>query len=210
MKTYFAQKQKQEIVKELGKKITRFGEHIEGSGLADKWRRSYRLHYGKHMGEMYQAPGEVQRVGDQGELSAFAVNHYRNLTKHILALTTSQKPSFDPKAKNSDLESLQQARLANNILDAYVVEKRMSRHMVSAAERGLVFSKGFVYMTWEPSLGRPYGDEPVVDDKGQPVVGDDGQPKEKVMYEGDVEIKAKSPFDVIYDPQLQDWSKAKY
>jgi hypothetical protein len=206
---YFASKPTSEFLQELTKKIDSWNRYIERRGYRRKWRKLYESYYGRQLGEGSQNQvSEIQRVGDEGEFTAFAVNHFRNLVKHQLALTCSQKPAFDPRAKNSDLKSLQQARLASNIIDSYVTEKRIGRYLKNSAERALVFNKGYVIMRWEPSAGRPYGVMPVHGEDGLPHIDEKtGQPKEKVLYEGDVEVESLSAWDVMYDIHLTDWSK---
>lgn len=200
MKPYFATLPQDELVQELSERISTWNRYILKQGLAQKWRRSYDMYYGKHQGEEGAVgTSNIGKAGDNGELTTVSVNHFRNLIKHVLAITTDQKPAFDPRAINTDLESLQQAELSKNILDAYLVQKRMGRDMKAAAERAIALSKGYVYMRWDPALGKQFGVQPVQGEDGQPVMGDDGQPKMKVMYEGDAAIDAASPWDVVYD-----------
>lgn len=207
MKQYFATLPTDELVREAYDKIKKFYEYADRSGLRKKCEKAVDLYYGRHgQGDT----GEIVAVGDDGEIMSLSVNEFRNLIRHTLALTTAQKPSYDPRAKNSDLKSLQQARLASNILDAYLVEKRMGRHMASAAERSLVAAKGYVYMTWNTALGRPYTTKVVEGKDGQPLLDESGQPKEKLVFEGDVEIGARSRFDVIYNPRIREWVKNKW
>lgn len=200
-KRNFATLPPEEIVKTLSARATAFYKYIDSCGLRGKWRRSEDLFFGRHHGEA-EGHASVVQAGDNGELASYGVNHYRNLIKHILALTTSQRPSLDPKAKNTDLASIQQTRLAGNILDSYMTDKRLGRHMSGAAERSLVKSKGFMYMPWNPSLGKPY--------TTQAIQGENGQVHEKIVYEGDIDAIAKSPEDVIYNPKLRDWTKSKW
>jgi hypothetical protein len=210
MREYWAALETESLVRELSARVRGFHNFLSKTGLSDKWKRSEDLYFGKHMDEPGVGSGNIQDAGDKGEIKAFGVNHYRNLIKHIMALTTSTRPSYDPRAKNSDTKSQQQARLASQILDAYLSDKRLGRPMSSAAERSLVYSKGFVHMYWDPSLGKPYSTQPAVDKDGQPIVDDNNEPVEKIVYEGDADARAKSPFDVIYDPKLRDWSKNKW
>lgn len=206
---YFASKPTPEFLQECGKKIESWNRYIERRGYRKKWTKLYNAYYGRQLGEgATNQVSEIQRVGDEGEFATFAVNNFRNLIKHQLALTCSQKPSFDPKAKNTDLKSLQQARLGANIIDAYVTEKRLGRYLKSAAERSLALQKGYTLLEWEPSSGRPYSTEPVLDENQQPTINDKtGMPHEKIVYEGDVECLALSPWDVMYDIHLTDWTK---
>ncbi len=207
MNKYFATLPIQELLPELEKRIKKFNRFVENKGLATKWRKKYDLYYGRHLGESAVASGDVELVGEDGELTAYGVNHFRNLIQHILALTTAQKPDFDPRAINSDLESIQQTKVAAVVLDSYLDEKRLARHYISAAERSLVYDKGYVVKRWDPGLGEEVIPEEVVDAEGNPVLDEEtGEQKEKIIREGDVRASAKGPFDVIYDTRLKEWS----
>jgi hypothetical protein len=205
---YFATKSTDELLPELFKRIDIFHQYKERTGDAKKWRKSYDLYYGNHI---KSGDGtDIAHVGEDGELTAYGINYYRNLVTHVLALTCSTKPAYDFKAKNSDLRSQQQARLANNIIDSYLVEKRMGRHMKQAAERALVFKEGFTYTYWDPTLGNQIGAVPVLDENGEIKKDNENQSVLKVKYEGDPSIISKSPWDVIRDVTLRDWSKCKW
>lgn len=210
MKQYFATLETNELLKALEKRIHGFNQYIETTGLASRWSRSERLFFGKHQGEQGVGAYTIQDAGVDGEMSTVPINKYRNLIKHNLSYTVTQKPAWDPRAKNSDTKSEQQARLAGNILDSYMTEKRMGRHMNNTAERSLVYSKAFLYMTWNPALGKAFSAAPAIGKDGEPILMPDGQQRMKTNYEGDIEASCKGPFDVIYDPQLRDWNKTKW
>ena len=197
---YFATFQGDELLSELNDKESNFFAWVEKSGIGNFWRKSYRLYYGDPIEG--QNGSEMGSVGDDSELSAYGVNYYRNLVRHVLALTCSQKPSYDFRAINSDTKSIQQARLAGNIIDAYLVEKRLGRHQKLAAEKSLVFKTGYTYTTWNPASGKAYSVDQRMDDSGTM--------REKIIYEGDAEITSPSPWSVIYDPRLKDWTKNKW
>lgn len=207
--SYFATKPTQELLAEVNKRIDIFHRYKERTGEAKKWRRSYDLYFGQHVKN--EDGTEVAHVGEDEELTAYGINYYRNLVKHVLALTCSTKPTFDYKAKNSDLDSQRQARLAGNIIDSYLTEKRMGRHMKQAAERALVFKVGYTYTPWNPTLGNAVQTLPVLDEQGGVKRDEDsGQPVLKVKYEGDPEIVSKSPWDVAHDITLREWAKNKW
>jgi hypothetical protein len=210
VKKYFATLDTNELLQQLEQKEKSFNNYIENTGLAGRWARSERLYFGKHQGETGVGSYTIQDAGEDGEMSTVQVNKYRNLIKHNLSYTVTQKPAWDPRAKNSDLKSLQQARLAGNILDSYMTEKRMGRHMNTTAERALVSSKAFTYVTWDPSSGRPFSAQVVKGQDGQPIMTDEGQPRMKTIYEGDIKVCSKGPFDVVYDPMLRDWNNARW
>jgi hypothetical protein len=210
VKQYWASLPTAEFLPEIAKRIKKYNRYIEKKGLRRRWERKYDLYYGRHLGEDSLSSGSVELVGDDGELTAFGVNHFRNLVQHVLALTTAQKPDFEPRAENTDLEVIQRTKVGAIVLDSYLDEKRMNRYFVEAAERALVLDRGHVIETWDPSLGRPYTTTPVLDNEGAPVADENGMPREKVVYEGDINCRAKGPMDVGYDTSLKDYSKRNW
>lgn len=208
MKQYFASKQVNELLPELADKIKKFFDYKERIGESRRWKKSYDLYYGDHVENGDNS--EVSFVGDDRELTAYGINYYRNLVKHVLAITCSEKPSYDYRAKNTDLESLQQARLADSIVESYLVEKRMGRHMKQAAERALVFKEGFTFMQWDTSAGKALMPVPVLNPDGTPKVDSNGIPFQKIQHEGDPSVVSKSPWEVIRDINLRDWVSCKW
>lgn len=196
---YWASKPASEVVAELDGKRDAWDSTNVMTGQKAKWLTSYQYYYGRHF-KMTSGMTEhsIQQAGKSGELSLVKANHYRNLIRHTLALTTNQKPSFDAKAINSDIESINQARLANSILDAYLKDKKLGRNVKDAAEQALIFGTGFVYMKWEPTLG-----EAISASKNE-----DGSLN--MQYEGDVEASTVSVFDVLLDQSKEDFTKSDW
>lgn len=210
MKQYFATLPTQEVVPQLKQKIQSFDKFLERTGIARRAEKAEQLYFGKHLGESGAGLSEVAKVGADSELRAYSVNLFRNLIQHRKALTTSNRLSYDPRAVNSDLRSLQQTRLARNVLEYYEREKSLGEVKSVAAERALVSAVGYVYMGWDRRLGRPVGTKPAVDQAGQPVVAQDGQPKEKIIREGDVFAYPKSLTEVIFDYKSRTWNERKW
>lgn len=204
---YFATLPIHEFLNKAVERIKKFDDHLDRTGRARRGEKSEQLYYGRHMGEAGAGTGQVTRVGEDDELSAVPVNVYRNLIQHRMALTTSQKLSYDPRAVNSDLDSLQQTRLGRNVLDYYESRGQLAEVKTQAAERALVGAVGYVYMGWDKRAGKPIGTQPVMDKQGQPVTTDEGEQKERLVYEGDVFARPKSLPDVIFDSQIRDWSQ---
>lgn len=199
---YFATLEIDQLLPKLVDKIQKYNDHCERSGKRERWEKAHKLYYGEHMNESTGRATTIATSGDNGQLKAYAVNYFRTLCKRTLSIATAQKPSYDPRAKNTDLKSQQQTRLANNILDAYVTEKRLGRHQQNTAERSLVYSDAYLYMPWNTTLGRPQAI--------QRAPAEDGTETEKILYEGDIDPVAKSPFDVMYDPKLRAWSQNRW
>jgi hypothetical protein len=208
---YFAARPAEELAKTLFDRLHNHRAGLYDNGQWRQWQLAYDRFYGNHFKKGKQQEGSgIVRMGDNGHLAGFAINHYRNLVKNILVLAVNQKPSFDCRAVNSDAVSTQQARLANNIMDAFHKEKKIGKYMYKAAEQSQVFRRGHVMVEWEPSAGRPYARQAVTSADGQPAVGKEGEPLTKIVYEGDVEISNPYPWQVMTDELISDWGKNKW
>ncbi len=148
------------------------------NGRMDIYRRSWATYYRSRI-----SGGKVNGVGQQGELSALSVNHYRNLLLHLETMTLQQKIAFEPRATNSDVKSQSQVILATGLLDYYQREKKMERYIKSAVKSGLIFSEGFVRVEWDATAGKTYGKSP----------------SGAIIYEGDIKFSNYNPMDVIRD-----------
>lgn len=199
MENYFASEDVKTAVGEIEDRISDYCKSTDLNGIKNKWFNSYRLYYGKHfnVGSPFDDKSIVD-MGETGELKGLAVNHYRNFINHILSLTTSQKPSWQARALNSDLKSLQQTKLGNTILDNYFMGKRVLRKYKKAAEFALVCGSGYVYTYWEKSAGRPVMMEQ----------NEDGS--SRTVYEGDVQVRAVSALDYFTDGALDEWDERNW
>lgn len=193
---YFAALDADELAPEMIEKAGEFDSYTEACGLSAAWNQSYRYYYNQQF-NFYAGENGMQKVGEDSEITAISINHYRNFIKHVLVLTTQNKISYEPMAKNSDTRSLQQTRLARNILDTYTKEKRINRYLKRAAESALVYNKGFVEVTWEPTSGKPFSVEDYVNE--------DGETRQRLVYEGDVKVGNRHPRSVYYDYTIEDW-----
>lgn len=207
-KKYWAAEDAREVVGHLDLGKGSWLGNVSRQGLRDRWRKSYNLYFGKHFDNQFSSNASaMMRTGAKGELAAFAVNHYRNLIKHTLALTVNQKPAFDVRAINTDYDSLQQSRLGNNILEYDYKQKQLGYLLKQAAERAQVFGKGFFTTMWNRHRGRTYATKDVTDESGQPMLDEDGQAKKELVYEGDLDDRVPNVFDVYCDQGLEDWNQ---
>ena len=92
-------------------------------------------------------------------------------------MTTSQRPAFEAKAINDDYKSQTQCILAQGLLDYYMREKRLEKHLKRAVETSLWAGEGYISLEWDASEGREYG-------------ADDGE----IIKDGDIVIKTFSSF----------------
>lgn len=199
---YFAKYDSADLAEHLDSEFKSWRDKSGNGNLEERQKKALRYYFGNHS----STPGSgVMDAGPNGEFKVFGVNHFRNVIRHIMALTTAQRPVFDARARNTDMISMNRAKLANQVLDFYMEEKKALSKCEESAELGLVTGKSWVSYEWDLNMGRAVSTEPVVDDdSGEPVLDDDGEPVERIKYEGDVRAQTHSVFDVRTDSGCED------
>jgi hypothetical protein len=181
-----------ELLDFLETRIQSYYTDLEETGLLNVWERAYRAYYGGQTSvSAFNTPlfegTRLTTGGKQGEKTRVKVNHFRNLLRHIHQLTTSQRPTTQARASNSDYKSQAQTLLANGLVDYYNREKNQERFLIDAAELSLIYGEGFVHAPWNARAGEVVVIDPATQ---QPI------------YEGDQEYSIHSPLNVIRDPAL--------
>lgn len=199
---YFATRNADELAKYLCDQWVSYYDWTTQSKLQKKWIKSYHTYYGKHFQGTEHGNSEIQRGGAEGELFLVSVNHYRNLLKHVLIMATAQRTSFDIRAINSDVQSMQQARLANSIIESYFRERRFEDKFKQSAEMSLVFGKGFIELEWDKKKGTVLG--------AKSHMTEEGEEKLSLQYDGDVTIRTPSVFDVNFDQSCESWDDLQW
>ena len=183
------------IIDTLGSKIDEYANYIRNNQLWRKVLRNLRYYYNLYYDESTDSIDmEVKSLGDEGELAGLSVNHFRNLIQHILSLATQNRPAWDTRAVNTDLKSLEQARLGNNILEYYMREMDLERKYYRMAEISLVMLVGYMLIEWDPSLGKDVA------------VSGDGE----LSSDGDIGATVMTPIDVVYDVTSHSWDENQW
>lgn len=180
---YFAAKEATDVAGVLYAKADEFSNSIESNGLQDKLRALYCAYHGAYFSDT----GESHQItfgGEQGELTNFPVNHFRNIATHMLVMTCSNRPSMECRATNTDYKSLVQTKLANNILEYYMREKKLETFLKQAAEYAIVYGSGYIKIDWDATKGE---------------LVDYIEETQTKIYEGDIVFTNLSPFDVMHD-----------
>lgn len=178
MKPYWASVPNEEIADRIMEKVEDYYEYLSLSGRLDLYRRSWAYYYRPRL-----TGAALNPTGEQGELTQFSVNHYRNLLLHLETMTTQQRAAFEPRATNSDVKSQSQVILAESLLDYYMREKKLERNTKQAVKDGLIFGEGFLQVEWDATSGETFGKT----ETGAPV------------YQGDLKFTNYNPLDVIRD-----------
>jgi hypothetical protein len=199
---YFAADEAEKAVSYLEQKAKWWYDTLNANRYIDKLRRSWQAYHGAY----YEDGHAITFGGESGELANLAVNHYRNIASHILTMITSSRPAFQSRAVNTDYKSQVQTILANGLLDYYMRDKRLEKYLKTAAEYSIVMGAGYVKMEWNSTSGEIYDyvepDEDEVsnvDEDGRMYDANGRELKPFPIYEGDVEFKNLSPFDIVFD-----------
>jgi hypothetical protein len=180
---YFAAKESNAVASVLESKAQEWTAAQSSNGFLEKLRSMYSAYHGAYYSDT-STGHQVTFGGEQGELVNFPVNQFRNIATHMLVMTTSNRPSLECRATNTDYKSQVQTYLANSILDYYLREKKLEVFLKQAVEYAIVYGSGFVVMEWDATRGE--------------VVDYIEETKTKI-YEGDILFENLSPFDVMFD-----------
>ena len=177
---YWASLDSDSLPKELMRKIDGYYDYCNRFGVMDRWRRSYMAYYG--MSESGTDTTRLNQTGTNGEHYVLRVNHFRSLLQNLLVLITQQPPAVQPKASNTDSQSMNQTLLAKSVIDYYMREQNAERFLNEAAEFSLFGAEGYVTLTWNANAGEEAGINP---DTGKP------------FYDGDCKFKSFHPIDIV-------------
>ncbi len=196
--TYFAAKKGTETAQVLMKRANNWFTTLETNGYLEKIRQCWSAYHGAYYKSLDNAHS-ITFGGEQGELSLMAVNHLRNIAQNMLVMTTSTRPALQARAANGDYKSLVQTKLANGLLDYYLRDKRLEKYLKTAAEYAIVLGAGFIKMEWSSTEGEIHDYEEVT------ITNENGEEETISVpeYEGDVVFSNLSPFDVVFDDNVQ-------
>jgi hypothetical protein len=106
---YFASDTSEKAVSHIQQKADSWYKNFKNDNYLDLIRRSWYSYHGKY----YEIDHSISFGGESGELVNLPVNHYRNIAQHMLTMTTATRPSFQPRAINTDYQSQVQTTLAH-------------------------------------------------------------------------------------------------
>jgi hypothetical protein len=170
---YWASESGENIAKEVIAKFISYKQVLRDTGIIKQLRKSYKATYG------------TTEIKDAGEgLRAIHVNNYASLMRNLHVMITSQRPAWQPRAINSDLDSQASTELAAGLLDYYMREKHLERKFNRATELALMLREGWMIVEWDVNAG-----EVIRTDEDQ----------ENPIFEGDVDVNVYGMQDVCRD-----------
>jgi len=187
---YFADKEPDQLASILLTKGRSFFNLLESNAYLEKLNNMWRAYHGDY-GNDLDYGHRINFTGEQGEYVNLIVNHFRNIAEHILVMVTSNRPIMEARAINSDYKSVSQTYLANGILDYYMREKGLETALKKACEMSIVLGSGFIKLNWNATAGETYDADP---ETGE------------MAYEGELEFRNLSQFDVVVDGTKESWN----
>lgn len=185
---YFAAEDPDKIGQCLWRKVEESESWSNTSEIHARWEKAYLYYFGMEYGGIH-ATSRVQRGGDQGELAEIRVNHSRALAQTLFNLIAASKVVWSPVAVNSDYSAASQATLAQNILEYFWHDRRVSQYCQRSLEEAIPFCESFVLTEWDETAGEPA----LVDEQGQ------------VVKTGDIRFTNVMPWDAIRDPRKRSY-----
>lgn len=178
----FAEDDPKSLVSRLLSRYLEIAKFMTARGITGRWAKSFSSYYGYYYVDQKSTYG-MGTGGMQGELTNVAINQYRNLIQHTLALTTQNKVSYDAVPTNSDVEGRNASMVANATLEYFFEQPKYAQILYQMAEMGVVFGTSFLKVYW---------------DTNKHLSGVDGDLTP--VYAGDVGMQAYTPLDVIIEP----------
>lgn len=187
---YFAAAKSERLASTCLSKSQSFYNTMNANYYLDRLASMWMSYHGQY-GDMGNGSAhQIGFSGEQGELVVLPVNHFRNIAQHMLVMITSNRPTMEARAVNTDYKSLAQTYLANGILDYYMREKKLEECIRRATEMAIVLGAGFLRMEWNATAGEEYDVDPDSNEK---------------VYTGELEFSTHSPFDVVFDGTKESW-----
>ncbi|MDW8347316.1 MAG: hypothetical protein RML94_10195 [Bacteroidia bacterium] len=181
MSKYFAAAEASKTAATLLDRAERWFNFLFENGYHYKIRKAWEFYHGHY----YNSTHEIGQLGEYGEYSALAANHFRNIADLMVSMIINARLTYKARAANTDSKSLIQTELANGLLDYYVRQKRVEKYVHEAVRQAVVLGAGYIKIEWNATLGDIYDYHP---DTNAPI------------YEGDIEIHNLDIQDVLFDP----------
>lgn len=187
---YWATLPDDELVPALENRVQAYYTWVTASGRRNLWASAFN----QYNAALFNG-ANINYSGDQNEYHMMSVNQTRNVIKHLMNLTITDRPAFEPRASNTDSKSQKQTVIARSLLQYYLREKGMEISIKGALEHAVLYGEGFVSAVWNPDDGEILGVNPDT---------------EIQIHEGDMAYETFEPMDVIRDVALSDTASTSW
>jgi hypothetical protein len=153
---YWAIEEPDKLVESLKDHWENHGKFLRGSVYYRRILRNLAYYHDMFFDKVGEAINmEIKMSGEEGNQILAGIGHFRSLLDHIFQFAAGDRRALTGRAVNTDVKSMQQARLGTGIIDYYQRERGLEEVLRTAAVHALVFAQGFVMHTWDPDTGDP-------------------------------------------------------
>lgn len=162
------------------------------SFLMRRWHRNYCYYHNYYFDQQGSSEINYSNIfftGEQGETISFSVNHFKNIADHMYNIITGTKTAYNTLSMNSDENSRQQTRLAEDILNYDLYHYNLEDKMKRCVRDSIMFDAAYLKVYWDHVKGKiilPAETEDDVD-----------------VYEGEPAFEVINNKDVYYDANVR-------
>jgi hypothetical protein len=194
------------------------------------WENQWKLNLAFYKGRQYsyfnRASRRIESLPvEDGEKPRYRVrlvnNQIMSGAHSLLAKFTKTKPVMNASPGSGSDADLKSAQMAERLLEHWWDDLDLDDKLEEALLWAIIVGQGYWKIGWNPHAGKAM--KFMLDPQGQPVVDDSlkelfkaqlaqqgVEPQEKVVYLGDVEVEAISPFNVFIDPSAKTFDEARF
>lgn len=180
--------------KELVSRLMQYHDHWDMSGthpVVTAWIRNTVAYYSNIL-DATSWDSALSFSGEQGELVKMVVPQARSLIEQLVTLVTKSKLSYSAVAETQGRDVIKVTRLADSLANQVVEEQSLDTENYYLMEIAAVMGGAFTHTTWRT-------------DKGRFAAVDNVDGFERLLYDGDLDIQIKNPYEVYYDYSVSKW-----
>lgn len=206
-KDYFANKTGNELGTELVARVSEWRDFQQDSGRLGLMQDSHALAYGfDRDGGTWSSHRITQGKKNKG-IRKVRNNHYGSIARSIEILVTSNNPTFEARAQNTDTDSTSQAALGSIVLEE-TLHGKLRPHLEALVRHAVRYSAGWMDAVFDPKAGPEVSGD---------LMGAEDVPRnaetlevEGLEREGDVVFHSYTPAEVFLDPNVRDQSHREW
>lgn len=145
---YFSEDFAAEVTERYGRHVDFWDKSARGQAVWAAYRQYHNL-----TGADDDPMTQLAAMGEEGELLALAIPHFRSLIRHQLALFTKDRPEWDAQARTADAASARQVPGCVNLLDYVASRGELDPRLQEQAELMLVTGEGYYVTGWDAMVG---------------------------------------------------------
>lgn len=194
--------------------------------IENQWKLNLAFYKGRQYSYFNRASRRIESLPvEDGEKPRYRVRLVSNQivtgAQSLLAKYIKTKPIMTATPGSGSQNDLKAAQMAERLLEHWWTDLALDDKLEEALLWSIIAGQGYWKVNWNPQAGKSM--KFALDPQGKPILDDATRDlfsanlaragvelKEQVVYMGDIEIEAFSPFNVYLDPTANTLDEAKY